>query len=101
MCIHRLSCWSIASCGHHCQPKTKKLFEEAALESAKMERAANRDMNRKQVEELKKVGMTITELSPEQLKAFQDAVAPIYAEFEGKIGKDLISEFKQAAQNAK
>ena len=79
----------------------KKIFEEAALESAKIERAANREMNRKQVDELKKVGMTITVLSPEQLKVFQDAVAPVYAEFEAKIGKDLINEFKQAAQSAK
>ncbi len=79
----------------------RKIFEEAALESSKLERASNRQMNRDQIGELKKVGMTITELSPEQLKVFQDAVAPVYAEFEGKIGKDLVEEFRKTAQSAK
>jgi tripartite ATP-independent transporter DctP family solute receptor len=82
-------------------PEDRKIFEEAAQESAKLERAANRKMNSDQIGELKKVGMTITELSAEQLKAFQDAVAPVYKEFEGKIGKELVEEFRKTAQSAK
>lgn len=82
-------------------PEDKKIFEEAALESSKQERAANRKMNHDQIGELKKVGMKITELTPAQLKAFQDAVAPVYTEFEGKIGKGLVDEFRATAQNAK
>ncbi|GEA15705.1 ABC transporter substrate-binding protein [Moorella sp. E308F] len=82
-------------------PEDKKIFEEAAEESAKFQRSTNREMNKNYVDELKKVGMTVTELTPEQLKAFQDAVQPVYKEFEDKIGKELIAEFKKAVEAVK
>jgi tripartite ATP-independent transporter DctP family solute receptor len=78
----------------------KKIFEEAAYESALLNRETNRKMAKDYVAELKKNGMEVTELTPEQLKAFQDAVQPVYAEFEEKIGKDLINEFKAAVEAA-
>lgn len=79
----------------------KKIFEGAAYESALFNRKTNRELGRSQVEELRKAGMTVTELTPEQLKAFQDAVQPVYKEFEGQIGKELIAEFKAAVEAAK
>lgn len=79
----------------------KKIFEEAAYESALLNRKTNRDMSRDYVAELKKAGMEVTELTPDQLKAFQDAVQPVHAQFEEQIGKDLITEFKAAVDAAK
>ncbi|MDF2533540.1 MAG: dicarboxylate transporter, DctP subunit, partial [Clostridia bacterium] len=76
-------------------------FDDAAKESAKFNRQSNREMNKSNIADLKKAGMTITELTPDQLKAFQDAVAPVYKQFEEQIGKDLIAEFQNTVKNAK
>jgi tripartite ATP-independent transporter DctP family solute receptor len=79
----------------------KKIFEEAAQEAAKLNRKTNREMAQSMVDDLRKEGMVVTELTPEQLKAFQEAVKPVYKEFEDKIGKDLIAEFQAAVEAAK
>lgn len=79
----------------------KKLFEDAAKEGVTANRNASRQMVKDQVGELRKAGMIVTELTPEQKKAFQDAVAPVYTEFEPKIGKALIDEVKAAAAKGK
>jgi TRAP-type transport system periplasmic protein len=79
----------------------QKVIQDAAKESALFQRATNRKMNSDYVGELKKGGMTVTELTPEQVKAFQDAVAPVYAQFEDKIGKDLIAEVKSITASVK
>lgn len=79
----------------------QKVIMEAAQESAKFQRATNRKMNADQVAELRKAGMTVTELSPSQKKAFQDACASVYKTWEPKIGKALVDEVRQAVANAK
>jgi TRAP-type C4-dicarboxylate transport system substrate-binding protein len=58
-------------------------------------------MNSDFVAELKKAGVTVVDLTPEQKKAFQDAVAPVYANWEPKIGKALMDEFKATVAKAK
>jgi TRAP-type transport system periplasmic protein len=72
----------------------KKIIIDAAKESVKFQRAMNRKKNTDLVAELKKNGMSVTVLTPAQLKVFQDAVAPIYKQFEDKIGKDIIAKVK-------
>lgn len=72
----------------------QKVILEAAKESAKFQRATNRKMNSEQVAKLKEAGMIVTELSPAQKKAFQDACASVYATWEPKIGKALVDEVK-------
>jgi TRAP-type C4-dicarboxylate transport system substrate-binding protein len=42
----------------------------------------------------------VTELTPAQLKAFQDAVQPVYKQFEDRIGKQLIEELRAEIQKA-
>ena len=68
----------------------QKIILEAAHESALFQRKTNRQMDVDYVKELRKEGMTVTELTPAEKKAFQDAVQPIYKQFEDKIGKDVI-----------
>jgi tripartite ATP-independent transporter DctP family solute receptor len=79
----------------------QKIILEAAQESAKWQRATNRKMNADQVEELKKAGMTVTTLTPEQVKAFQDATKPVYDEWIPKIGPEMVAEFQAAVASAK
>ena len=98
--------------GPHILLITKKLFDsfpaedqkvilEAAKESAKFQRTTNRKMDADFVAELKKNGMTVTELTPEQVKVFQDATKPVYDEWIPKIGKELVTEFQATVANAK
>ena len=79
----------------------QKIIAAAAQESAIYQRTINRKMNSDFVAELKKAGITVTELTPEQKKAFQDTVAPVYATWEPKIGKALMDEFKATVEKAK
>ncbi|MFQ3619927.1 MAG: TRAP transporter substrate-binding protein [Spirochaetales bacterium] len=79
----------------------QKIILEAAKESAKFQRATNRKMNNDFIEELKKAGMKVTVLTPEQLKAFQEAVKPVYDEWIPKIGKELVAEFQATVAAAK
>ncbi len=79
----------------------QKIILEAAQASAKFQRETNRKMNRDFIAELKKAGMVVTELTPEQLKAFQEAVKPVYDEWIPKIGKELVAEFQATVAAAK
>ncbi|MCX7788868.1 MAG: TRAP transporter substrate-binding protein [Spirochaetes bacterium] len=79
----------------------QKIILEAAQASAKFQRETNRKMNRDFIAELKKAGMVVTELTPEQVKAFQEAVKPVYDEWVPKIGKELVAEFQAAVAAAK
>jgi len=79
----------------------QKIILEAAQASAKFQRETNRKMDRDFIAELKKAGMVVTELTPEQLKAFQEAVKPVYDEWIPKIGKDLVAEFQATVAAAK
>ncbi len=36
--------------------------------------------------------LTVTDLTPEQKKQFVDTTRPVYAKFEGSIGKETIDE---------
>jgi len=75
-------------------PAEQKVLMESAQESALYQRKLNRQMNTDYVAELRKNGMTVTELTPAQQKAFQDSVLPVYTQFEEKIGKDLIQQVR-------
>lgn len=73
----------------------RKVFLEAQKASTELARKTSGQ----QVEDLKKTfkdkGLVITELSDVQKKAFQDKVAPIWTQYEEKIGKDLVTLLKE------
>jgi len=79
----------------------QKVMLEAAQESALFQRATNRKMSSDYVDSLRKEGMTVTVLTPAQQKAFQDAVKPVYTQFEDKIGKDFIASIQETIANVK
>ena len=78
-----------------------KVIVEAAKQSAVYQRALNRKMNKEFVDNLRKAGITVTQLTPAQHKAFVDAVSPVYATWEPKIGKALLNEFRATVSKAK
>ena len=79
----------------------QKIMLAAAQESAIFQRATNRKMNSDYVDSLRNAGMTVTILTPAEQGAFQNAVAPVYAQFEEKIGKDFIGEVLAAIKAVK
>ena len=60
----------------------------------------NKEMTDTQIKKLREFGMTVTDLTPQQLKVFQDAVQPVYTQFEDRIGKSLLDEMRAAVRQA-
>ena len=56
----------------------KKIVKDGAMEGAKVERAAWLDAEQKYEQQARASGCTITDLTPEQHKLFEDALAPLY-----------------------
>ena len=61
------------------------IIRQAASEASKEQVRLSRDAARTQLGFLRDNGMTITELTPDQVKAFRAATDPVYAEWAGKI----------------
>jgi tripartite ATP-independent transporter DctP family solute receptor len=74
--------------------QTQDIMKQTAVEAMEYQRKLNREENAKFVKELEAKGVTVTTLTPEQVKAFQDKVAPVYQKYENVIGKDLIDAFR-------
>lgn len=76
----------------------KKLIKDAAVAASKYQVEQNRAAEAEKLQLLKDKGMTVTELTPGQIKAFQDMMAPVYAEYEPIIGKELLDKFRALSQ---
>lgn len=79
-------------------PEDQALFQKAALEAAAYERASIAGIIRDYLENLKKEGMVVNKVVDKT--PFQDAVKPMYKEFEGKIGTDVLNTFLAARAKA-
>lgn len=78
----------------------QELLMKTAKEASKWQREYNRKVDAEAAEGLAKAGMTVTKLTPEQQKAFMDATKDIAPQFEGDIGKDVITEVKAEIEKA-
>ena len=67
----------------------RKIFQECELASRKWERQYCIDMEKTLVNDLKAKGMEVS--TPDKVK-WAEAVQPVYKEFEGKIGKEIIQD---------
>lgn len=75
--------------------ETQDIIKQAAKEACDYQRKLNRELSAKQTADFASKGMEVTTLTAEQMKPFQDAVQPLYTEYEPKIGKDLIDAFRK------
>jgi len=69
-------------------------LKAVVFDAAQESKTYNRELNRKTELELRdslKDKLTLTLLSSDEKKAFQEKVLPVYKEFEGDIGADLIN----------
>lgn len=60
------------------------IIKQAASEASKEQVKLSREAALTQLSLLRDKGMTVTELTPEQVKAFRSTVEPVYAEWSGK-----------------
>jgi tripartite ATP-independent transporter DctP family solute receptor len=67
----------------------KALIDCAAL-GQKEQRTVSRALNDKSLENLKKQGMAINEIAPEQQKRLRDAVKPVYERASASVGKETV-----------
>lgn len=71
----------------------KVIFQEAAEAACAKEVEESRKMDSEIIQEFKDAGMEITELTADQIAAFQEVVAPIYDEYRETIGDDVFEAF--------
>ena len=69
-------------------PDVQKILLDTAMEVAKIQRQLNRGQEEKQVGELRAKGMTVIE-KPDR-NAFREAMKPVFDQFQGQFGKDLV-----------
>ena len=65
------------------------IIKQAASEASKEQVRLSRDAARTQLSLLRDKGMTITELTPDQVKAFRATTDPVYAEWSSKIDPSI------------
>ncbi len=63
----------------------RAIIKQAAIEASKQQVKLSRDAARTQLSLLRDKGMTITELTPDQVKAFRATTDPVYTEWSSKI----------------
>ena len=68
----------------------KKIISDAATEAAKFQRQAARDQAGQALENLKKNGMQVTELSGAELAKFRDKMKPVIAKHSEAVGPDVV-----------
>lgn len=69
-------------------PDIRKVMLDTAIEVAAVERQLNRGQERQQLAELRAKGMTVIE-HPDRA-AFREAMKPVFEQFQGQFGKDLV-----------
>ena len=73
------------------QPKAvQELLQKTALETQEWERKTLNEEESKYLTAMAADGMTVVRLTPEQTKAFQDAMEAVWDAYRSKIGQDLI-----------
>lgn len=71
----------------------KQIFKTAAQEACADEVTQSRAMDSQIIQQFKDGGMEVTELSADQIAAFQKAVAPIYEQYKSVVGEDALKAF--------
>jgi tripartite ATP-independent transporter DctP family solute receptor len=70
----------------------QKIILDAAKEASDLERKTNDELVVQWTDELKSKGMTIVPVTTQQKGVFAEQMKPVWAQFEGRIGKGLIEE---------
>ncbi|MCJ9751584.1 TRAP transporter substrate-binding protein [Neorhizobium sp. BETTINA12A] len=69
----------------------KGILQSAATEARDFQRKVSREADAKALDEIKKTGMQVTELSPAETQKIRDAVKPLIDKFSADVGADTVS----------
>jgi TRAP-type transport system periplasmic protein len=72
-------------------PASRKILAEAGVEASKYQRQVSRDAASTALENLKKNGMQVTELSPAELARLREKMKPVIAKHSEIVGADAVS----------
>lgn len=75
-----------------------KIIDDTALESWEYQKELWAEAEEESKQKLLEQDVTITELTEEELKAFQDACEPIWYSYEGGAYKDIIDQIVEAGK---
>jgi len=78
--------------------ETQDIMKKAAVEAMELNVKLTREDEAKQLDEMKKKGLQVNVLTPEQIKVFQASVTSVYKEQEPIIGKALLDLFVAAGK---
>jgi TRAP-type C4-dicarboxylate transport system substrate-binding protein len=73
-------------------PAEQKILQDAATESAKFQRQQSRDQAAGILENLKKNGMQVTQLSAADMDKLRDKMRPVTAKYAVNVGQDVVKE---------
>ena len=73
-------------------PEEQKILQDAAVEAGKYQRELSRQEDKKALEELKKTGIEINEVSDEQRQKMAKAIKPVIDKYAKEFGEDLVNE---------
>jgi TRAP-type transport system periplasmic protein len=79
----------------------KKLLMQAAQEAAVFQRGVNRTALAKDLDDLKKAGMQVTEFTPAETLKFVEKMKPVITKYAAQVGADVVNDFLAAAAAAK
>lgn len=76
----------------------QEIVREGAIVARDKQRQINRDYTEELTEGLREAGMTVTELSMDEIRAFQEATASTVENFKSEIGEELVTEVLEEIQ---
>lgn len=73
-------------------PEHKKIIEEAAVHARDYQRSINAKLRSERLDEMKKAGLQVTELTPEALEQFRTSAKPVYQKMKDVINQELLEQ---------
>ena len=79
----------------------KKIIGDAVTESAKYQREQSRKLEASILDNLKKNGMQVTQLSEAEMAKLRDKMRPVTAKYGVTVGQDLVKEVQGAIEKVR
>jgi tripartite ATP-independent transporter DctP family solute receptor len=70
----------------------KKIIQEAAAEATVYQRKVSRAKSAEALEALKKAGMQVNDVAPEEIKRMREKIKPVTDKYEKELGEALVNE---------
>lgn len=84
-------------------PEDQEIVKQAAIEAGQygieVARKGTTAEDRSELDAIAKLGVTISELTPEELKAFQEATKSVYEKWKPRVGAELVEAAEKAVAN--